>query len=153
MDRQTILTKLSSGELDAATATALLRGDPLAGAPNEQPMPDEQPIPDEQPRETASPKPKAKPIAGDLDTTRQGRDSARWLRIRVTELNSNRDRVRISIPVGMVRAGLWLGSRFSKSLDETTIRSLTEMLDRTNEGTLLEIEDLDDGERVHIYLD
>lgn len=152
MDRQTILSKLSSGELDAATATALLRGGSVAGESDEHPTPHEQPTPDEQPREQEAPKPKPTVDTADADP-KQGRTAARWVRIRVTELKSNRDRVRISIPVSMVRAGLWLGSRFSNSLDATTVRSLAEMLDHANEGTLLEVEDLEEGERVHIYLD
>lgn len=77
----------------------------------------------------------------------------RWLRVRVTDLSSGRDRVNINIPVGLVDVGLKMGARFvdeSAGIDPT---ELTRAIQSGRRGKLLEVENPTEGERVEIFLE
>lgn len=77
----------------------------------------------------------------------------RWLRVRVTDLSSGRDRVNINIPVGLVDVGLKMGARFvdeSAGIDPT---ELTRAIQSGRRGKLLEVENPAEGERVEIFLE
>ena len=83
---------------------------------------------------------------------RRTRRRPRWVRIRVTDTRSERVRVNLTLPVGLVRAGLRAGGSFAgvHGLDTT---GLEEMLDRGEIGHLLDVQDDEDGERVEIFVE
>jgi chromosome segregation ATPase len=85
------------------------------------------------------------------ESDRRHRRKPRWVRIRVTDLNGTA-RVNLTLPVGLVRAGLRAGGSIAgvEGLDTT---ELVEMLDRGEMGHLLDVRDADDGERIEIFVE
>jgi DNA primase len=86
------------------------------------------------------------------DTTRRPRRRPRWVRIRVTDMHEDRVRVNVTLPVGLVRAGLRAGGSIA-GIEGLDTAGLEEMLDRGEIGHLLDIQDEADGERVEIFVE
>jgi hypothetical protein len=146
MNRIEILQRLAAGEITVDEATRLLQQ--AAEAPAEasaQEMPAT-----EQPAEPAAPSATEQPER--LEKRKAG-DRARWLRIRVGKAGSDKDHVRINIPLGLVNAGVRLGAHFGNQKWVEAWDEMLESLERGETATLIEVDDERDGERVRIYVD
>lgn len=84
---------------------------------------------------------------------RKHKGGLRWLHIEVTDSSRRRDRVRVNVPVGLVRAGVWMGSKFAKNMPPTLWESILDAIDNDEIGTLVEVDDFENGEHVRIYID
>lgn len=80
-------------------------------------------------------------------------DEQRWLRIRVTNLESGKGKVNVNLPLSWMKFGLRMGSRFAPELDDLDIDEMIASLDRDAVGHIVEVEDLEDNQRVEIYID
>jgi len=94
-----------------------------------------------------------------LDALRTQEESAdrarhrpRWVRIRVTDIEDNKVRVNLTLPVGLVRAGLRAGGSIA-GVHGLDTAGLEEMLDRGEIGHLLDLRDAADGERIEIFVE
>jgi hypothetical protein len=137
--RKQILEMLSAGEIDVTRATELLNeartGDTAPGADAPPPPPVPIPAPE-------------KPIPA------AGKSGRRWLHIHVNDLESGKSRVRVNVPLGLVHFGLRIGARFTEEVNNDMIRDVVDALDDDQlTGTLVEVEDMEDNERVHIFID
>jgi hypothetical protein len=138
--RKEILEMLSAGEIDVTRATELLSA---VGEGPAEPVTPELPMP---PPAPATPVRPAVPAAGN-----SGR---RWLHVHVSDLASGQSRVRVNVPLGLVNFGLKVGARFTNELDSEMVNDVMDVLqDDAFTGTLVEVEDMEDNERVHIYID
>jgi hypothetical protein len=137
MDQQRadILAQLAAGDISAEQAAEQLRGGPA-------PVP---PIPPEAP---APPIPPAAPAPA-LPASALNR----WLRIRVSDIETGKQRVNVNLPLSWVAVGLRIGSRYSPELDNLDLGELLANLDAGAGGQIVDVEDLDDGQRVQIYVD
>lgn len=146
--RMDILRMLSQGEIDVDRAAEMLSSalDDMPPAPP-PPPPSDAPLPPEPPPARAAyPPPPPPPVPQ--------APGNRWLHIHVSDLASGRSRVRVNVPLGLVKFGLKLGARFTDELDADTLRDVMDALDENPiSGTLVEVEDESDNERVHIYVD
>jgi hypothetical protein len=77
----------------------------------------------------------------------------RWLHIRVTDVHTGRPRVNVNVPLTWVALGLQLGSRHVSELHGIDLNELLDQIRAGANGRLIEVEDLDDGERVEIFVD
>ena len=137
--RKEVLEMLSRGEIDVTRATELLN----------QP-PDPTPVLEETAPE-AVPAPRAPAARPDQDLARTKR---RWLHIHVSDLETGKNRVRVNVPLGLVNFGLKVGARFTNEVDNDMLTDVLDALqDEELTGTLVEVEDVDDNERVHIFVD
>jgi hypothetical protein len=81
------------------------------------------------------------------------KEQAKWVRIRVTDLDTGRQSVNVRLPLGLVNAGAKLGAKFTPEVEGI---DLTEILKAAREGgmgNILEVEDDNDHERVEIFLE
>src|SRR5438034_3187591 len=105
MEHSEILQKLSAGEIGVEEAERLLREShsEAESAPPEPPQQLQQlgRVPEAEERDPKS-----------VGT----KDRPRWLHVRVGDVGVQADRVRINIPIGIVRAGLRFGSHFGFGL-------------------------------------
>jgi len=140
--RKEILEMLAQGQIDVTRATEMLNE---ANAAPPAPEPVAERAEEAAPLvETPTPSsPPAKP-----------QSRSRWLHIHVSELDTGRNRVRVNVPLGLVSFGLRVGARFTDEVDSEMMRDVMRALhDQEISGTLVEVEDLDDNERVHIFVD
>ncbi len=93
-----------------------------------------------------------KPAAANGDIA-PAADKARWLKIRVRDTATGKNKVSITLPLGMVRFALALGSRFSDDMAGMDTDELMAFFKSGERGVLVEAEDEEDNEQVQIYLD
>lgn len=78
----------------------------------------------------------------------------RWLKIRVRDLDSGRNKVSVTLPLGLVSFGLGIARRFGAEFDEDyNVGEIWQMMKEGERGVLVDVEDEEDNEHVQIYLD
>ena len=77
----------------------------------------------------------------------------RWLRIRVTDLATGRQRVNVNLPLSWVQIGMKIGARYRPEIAGIDFAGLLHQIQSGANGKLIEVEDLEDDERVEIYVD
>lgn len=77
----------------------------------------------------------------------------RLLRIRVTNLQSRRQTINVTIPVSLVQVGLRLGARLTSRMAEPNIGEITRAIEAGASGRIFEMQDLDEGERIEITVE
>jgi hypothetical protein len=83
-----------------------------------------------------------------------GQPSApRWFRVRVTDLETGRDKVNVNLPMSLVDVGARMGARFAPELEDMDFRDIMEQIKGGAQGKIIEVEDIEDGERVEIYVE
>lgn len=82
----------------------------------------------------------------------RGRPKARWLRVRVTDLNTGRHKVNINLPMGLMDIGAKIGAKFAAPAD-LDLEELMSAIREGAEGKIIDVEDLEDNERVQIYVE
>ena len=85
----------------------------------------------------------------------QAADSPRWLRVRVTDLDTGKRKVSVNVPLKLMKWGMKLGSRFTPELEslDLDLDELLADLDQYAEGPLVEVEDDTQGQRVEILIE
>lgn len=89
----------------------------------------------------------------ELDQGITGPSRPRWVRVRVTDLETGRSKVNINLPMGLVEVGARLGARFAPELQGMDIHEIVEQVKNGAQGKIVEVEDMEDGERVEIYIE
>ncbi len=80
------------------------------------------------------------------------RTEGRFLRVRVTDMTTGRTKVNVSVPLQLVRWGLQFAERFAPDAD-VNWKELAEAITSGVGGKLVDVEDLEDNERVEVYVE
>jgi hypothetical protein len=83
--------------------------------------------------------------------TQAGR--GKFLRIQVTDLDSGTAKVNVTVPMGLVGAGLRMAERFAPEFEGFDMQELEQLLASGVDGKLVEVLDEEDNERVEIYVE
>jgi hypothetical protein len=78
---------------------------------------------------------------------------ARWMRIRVTDLNTGRAKVNVNLPMGLVNFGMKMGARFAPEMEDIDLDEIIQAIKEGAQGKIVEVEDEEDNERVQIYIE
>ena len=125
MERSEILDKLASGEITADDAAQLLR------SPNPAPAGAPPPV---------------------RVSTRSDRANRR-LRVRVSSLDTGRDRVNLNLPIALVEAGLKIGARYESQIAGLDVSDIFAQIESGTDGRLVDVENWEEGERVEIFIE
>jgi hypothetical protein len=79
--------------------------------------------------------------------------SNRYLRIQVTDLTSGSAKVNVTVPMGLVGAGLRMAERFAPEFEGFDMQELEDLLASGAGGKIVEVMDEEDNERVEIYVE
>jgi SHOCT-like protein len=77
--------------------------------------------------------------------------SRRFMRVRVTSLPGNRQKFNVIIPAGLISLGLRLGTRLVPQLSGSALEDLVRASEGGASGRLLDLQDIEAGERVEIF--
>lgn len=77
----------------------------------------------------------------------------RLLRVRITDLNSNKTKVNVNIPMGLVNVGVKLGARFAPTSTNIDYDEIMEAIKSGASGKIVDVEDLESGERVEVWVE
>lgn len=78
---------------------------------------------------------------------------AKWLRVRVTELDGGRTTVNVSLPIGLVHVGLRLGAQFIPDTEDFDLQEIGRALEAGLTGKIVDVVDEGEGQRVEIYVE
>jgi len=81
-----------------------------------------------------------------------GENGGRWMRLRVSDTNSGRTKVNMTLPLGLVSMGLQVGARFVPEVNNLDVSQIRDALRSGAPGKILEVMD-DDGELVEIFVE
>ncbi len=77
----------------------------------------------------------------------------RWLRIRVTDVNSGRSKASVQIPLDLVDAGMKIGAHFAPEVEGVDMNNVMNALRSGMTGKIIDVMDEKDGEHVEIYVE
>ncbi len=79
----------------------------------------------------------------------------RIIRVRMTSLNPRAPKMNVAatLPVSLIRASLHLGSQLLPQLGNSALEDLLRTIDTRAAGRLLDLQDLDRGERLEIFVE
>jgi hypothetical protein len=77
----------------------------------------------------------------------------RWFRVRVTDLETGRSKVNVNLPMSLVDVGTRMGARFAPELEDLDFKDIIEQIKSGAQGKIVEVEDVEGGERVEIYVE
>jgi hypothetical protein len=79
------------------------------------------------------------------------RKRKRIVRVRVTNLATNRQKANVTIPVSLIDVGLRLGTRLVPQIRGSALEDLLRAFESGTTGRLLDLQDMEEGERVEIF--
>jgi hypothetical protein len=77
----------------------------------------------------------------------------RYLRIQVTNLNTGKPKVNVTLPMALVGAGLRMAERFAPDFEGMDMQQLEEILASGIAGKFMDVMDEEDNERVEIFVE
>ncbi|MBI5927974.1 MAG: hypothetical protein HY862_01585 [Chloroflexi bacterium] len=77
----------------------------------------------------------------------------RQLRVRVTDMKTDRTKVNVTIPMGLVNMGLKMGARFVPNDVDVDMEEIKEAIATGQMGKLVDAENHEDGERVEVWVE
>jgi hypothetical protein len=83
----------------------------------------------------------------------KGASAPRWFRVRVTDVQSGRNKVNINIPMGLVNVGIKMGARFAPEIEGERLEGILDAVRSGQLGKVMDITDEEDGERVEIFVE
>ncbi len=96
--------------------------------------------------ESRKPPPSSPPPPG-------GTPDARWFRVRVTDTRTNRPKINVNIPAGLVNVGIRMGARFAPNLEADQMQAMMDALKSGARGKILDVTDDEAGEHVEIFVE
>jgi hypothetical protein len=78
---------------------------------------------------------------------------SRFLRVQVTDLDSGKTKVNVTIPIGLVNVGLRMAERFAPEFEGFDMGELEELITSGAIGRMVEVVDEQDRERVEVYVE
>jgi hypothetical protein len=79
--------------------------------------------------------------------------SARWLRIRVTDVRTGRSKASVQIPLALVDAGMKIGAHFAPEVEGVDMSNVMNSIRMGVTGKIIDVVDEEDGEHVEIYVE
>ena len=77
----------------------------------------------------------------------------RWLRVRVTDVDSGKTAVNVNLPVSLVNVGLRMGARFVPEMEGVNMAELDDAIRRGLTGKIIDIVDEQERQRVEVYVE
>ena len=88
-----------------------------------------------------------------VNAAEESQGKGRWLRVRVTDIATNKNKVNVRLPIGLVASGLRFGLKFAPDIEGLKSEELMDWIRRGEIGQIVDVEDHDDGEHVEVYIE
>ena len=79
--------------------------------------------------------------------------TARWLRVRVTDMATGRSKATVQIPIALLDAGMKIGAHFAPEVQGVNMSTIMEALRSGMTGKIVDVMDDEDGEHVEIFVE
>lgn len=75
------------------------------------------------------------------------------LRVQVTDLKTGQIKVKVNLPMSIVNMGVKLGARFIPDDVDIDMEELMDAINSGQHGKIIEVEDVQDGEKVEVWVE
>ena len=79
--------------------------------------------------------------------------TARWLRVRVTDVATGRAKATVQIPIALLDAGMKIGAHFAPEVEGVDMSTIMEALRSGMTGKIVDVIDEEDSEHVEIFVE
>ncbi len=76
-----------------------------------------------------------------------------YLRILVTDSDTGKTRVNVSLPVSLIRSGLQMGAKLVPEVEGLSLEDLSAWMTSGESGEILDVFDEEDGEHIEVFLE
>ena len=76
-----------------------------------------------------------------------------YLRVLITDTDTGKARVNVSLPVSLINSGLRMGARFAPEIEGLDMEDLNAWLNSGEIGQIVDIFDEEDGEHIEVFLE
>jgi hypothetical protein len=83
-------------------------------------------------------------------SVRNASGGARWVRVRVTDTVTGKSKATVSLPIGLIDAGLNIASKYTPHV---AFDELVEVINSGAEGKIIDVYDEEDEEHVEIFIE
>lgn len=81
-------------------------------------------------------------------------NSAKWLRIRVTDLKTGKSKANVKIPASLANFGMKMATKYApESIEGLDMDQIMDAVRNGGEGKLVDVEDEEKGEHVEVYVE
>lgn len=77
----------------------------------------------------------------------------RTLRVKVTDTRTNRQKVNVALPAGLLSIGLRLGARLARNEHPQVVETVRSAIDSGLTGRVYELNDLEEHERIEFFVE
>ncbi|GAB4581012.1 MAG: hypothetical protein Fur0022_37570 [Anaerolineales bacterium] len=85
-------------------------------------------------------------------TARRG--TAKWLRVRVTDMKTGKSKVNVNLPLSLLEAGMSIAGHFADDINvDDIMTAISDAIDENMTGKIIDVVDGEDGEHVEIFID
>lgn len=144
-----ILESLERGEIDSQEAIRMMQGE--ANKVDDKSDLGDKPDRSDDANLDEDPSLGGRSSLGDRPVTED--KSNQYLRVDVHRLHDDKRQVHVRIPLRIVELGINLGSRYAPELNELDLKEVVEELHAVGEGTIVEVEDLDENQHVLVWIE
>lgn len=99
--------------------------------------------------ELSEPTPPAPPAPGEYPIGKK----PHYLRILITDSDTGKTRVNVSLPVSLVKSGLQMGAKLVPEVEGLSLEDLSAWLMSGEVGQIVDVLDEEDGERIEVFLE
>ncbi len=99
--------------------------------------------------ELNEPTPPAPPSPGENSIGKR----PRYLRILVTDSDTGKTRVNVSLPTSLIRSGLQMGAKLVPEVEGLSLEDLSAWMTSGESGEILDVFDEEDGEHIEVFLE
>jgi hypothetical protein len=78
---------------------------------------------------------------------------AKWLRIRVTDAATGKQKVSVNLPIALVSVGTKIAAKFAPEAESLEVNQIVEAIKSGAQGKIIDVTDDEDGEHVEIYVE
>ncbi len=81
-------------------------------------------------------------------------NSGKWLRVRVTDLRTGKNKTNVRIPAGLADFGIKMAAKFAPAAVEgLDMNQLSAAVKSGGESKMVDVEDVEKGERVEVFVE
>ena len=78
---------------------------------------------------------------------------AKYFRVRVTDTDTSKTRVNVTLPIGLINVAMKAGSKFAPEIEDINMQEIFKAINEGAMGRIIDVVDEQDGEHVEVFIE